>query len=56
MVFYGVHDVRGFRGGLIKAQKWMYRERVFRVNIVLFLFKQRDQNKEGGMHRDGGCV
>ena len=31
----------GGLGGLYKtkAQKWIYRGRVFRVNIVLFLFK-----------------
>ena len=33
-----------------KAQKWIYRGRVFRVNIVLLLFKTERQNKEGGMH------
>ena len=60
MVFYGVQDVRGVRGGGVvirqRLRSGFIRGRSSELILCCFLSKQRDQNKEGGCTMDGGCV
>ena len=52
MVFYGVHDVRGVKGGFRKQRRRSGFIGVGFSGLILccFYLKQRDQNREVGMY------
>ena len=60
MAKHGAHDVRGVRGGGLKNKRLrsgFVEGRVFRVNIVLFLFKtEGPKTRREACTVDGGCV